>query len=78
MSEYMQILIESDESGHDYIFPISLKDQWEVLKKRIENTEEYSDDWYDAIDDFSDVFEQYRLGGAIDAELFVKKEYFDT
>ncbi|WP_185145301.1 hypothetical protein [Apibacter muscae] len=57
MSEYMQILIESDESGHDYIFPISLKDQWEVLKKRIENTEEYSDDWYDAIDDFSDVFE---------------------
>lgn len=72
-SEFVEVKIGSDDSGHQYVYPATLHEKFQDLRNNVEETAEYSDEWYDAIDRFTDVFEQYRQRPH-NVKLYMKKE----
>lgn len=66
MEDLIQVVIKSDDDGHEYVIPA---EKAELFDKLLELGEE---DYYEA---FSDEFDHYRAGGAIDIPLFAKVGY---
>ena len=66
MDGLIQIVIKSDDDGHEYVIPADKADRFDEL------LEQGEEDGYEA---FSKEFEDYRAGGAIDIPLFAKVGY---
>ena len=64
--EYIQVVIKSDDDGHDFIIPAEEEARFDELLELGEQ------DGYEA---FSDAFEGYATGGAITTALFAKAGY---
>ena len=50
----------SDNDGHNYLIPYTLKKQYDCLCEALERIEEDTDEWYNIIEQFNDTFEEYR------------------
>jgi hypothetical protein len=51
-----------DMDGHKFNIPEAQIDDFNTRMGEIEDLEEYSDEWYDKIDEFNDLYSQYNMG----------------
>jgi hypothetical protein len=61
----MKGYFRTDPDTHWYFVPEDLIESFEQSKRRFSDAEEYSDEWYEYIDDFVVSFDQHRLSGGI-------------
>jgi len=63
-SESWHVYVQ-DESGHDYIIPLDLKDEWIELSDEIERLSIDDRNRWDLENQFEKKFREYRLGMSI-------------
>ena len=66
MSDFIQVVIKSDDDGHEFVIPANKEERFDEL------LEQGAGDDYEA---FNDEFSQYGAGGAISIPLFAKVGY---
>lgn len=66
MEDFIQVVIESDDGGHEYVIPAHQKARFNDL------LEQGDKDDYEA---FNQEFGDYRAGGAIKIALYAKQGY---
>ncbi len=69
MKDYVEVCLESDDDGHDYLIPATRKEEFDRL------LEQGEDDYYEA---FSAAFNDYAVGGALTVKLYAEKGYEAT
>ena len=66
------VFVTTDDSGHWYIVPQELKEDWDYLRSRLENEDDPM--YYGILDQFETKFGQYRTGGDINlVQLYIKQ-----
>lgn len=60
---WIRVEVHQDDSGHWYVVPEDKMPEYREALTNIGNQEEYSDTWYDAINEFINKFSEYRTGG---------------
>ena len=58
--------LRQDDDGHWYAIPVELVSKFDHMMDEISSTESETDEWYEAIDEFSRVFSKYMTGGGYD------------
>jgi hypothetical protein len=53
-------ILKKDWDGHWYSIPEKMLDHFIQLVETVENSEIFSNEWYDAIDDLENEFGEYR------------------
>lgn len=57
--------LRKDDDGHWYLVPESQINYFDSVCRDIDEFDEYSDEWDDAVDEFIKVFDKYRLSGGV-------------
>jgi len=53
---------DKDDSGHNYIIPLSKRKLWEDLELKMANADPHSDEYYKFENQFNEEFDKYRTG----------------
>lgn len=69
----IKIYIKEDESGHEYIVPESVSDDFDTLIEEIDDTDNSTEKWYELTERFNNEFGKYREY-AHNTELWVTEE----
>jgi len=69
----IKIYIKEDESSHQYIVPESVVEDFNDLIEKIDDAENYSEEWYSLTDQFNTIFGKYREY-AYNTELWITEE----
>jgi hypothetical protein len=52
---------QKDDDGHTYFIPINLMDNFQKSQKKIWLSEFYSDEYYNAVEEFCNKFNEYKM-----------------
>ena len=69
----IKIQIKEDESSHQYIVPESVVEDFNDLIEKIDDAENFSEEWYSLTDQFNTIFGKYREY-AHNTELWITEE----
>lgn len=73
MKEFIPVFVTTDNSGHWYVIPCELKEDWDYMIARLDNEDDPT--YYGILDNFNTAFSKYMTGGDINlAQLYIKDE----
>ena len=69
--EYVKVHTTKDESGHWYVIPYTLKEEFNSLLEKLEDDYDYEGE-----NEFIEKFDKYRIGGDLNLiQLYIRGDY---